>query len=734
MLSRKKRSSFVGANSLLLFLLTFLLTVAAYSQQQPTPATAKTPVPGDQDVVKISTSLIQLDVTVVDAKGKVVTDLRPDEVEIYENGKKQKTTNFSFISSGRSVNQNNNSEKKDATDQVGVPLPVSEIRPEQVRRTIAIVVDDLSLSFESAAHTRRALRKIIDEQMQEGDLVAIMRTGSGIGSLQQFTSNKAMLNAAIERVRWNPVGNGGINAFRRLEPSFAELTTAAGGTLDQESAGNAEDVQKSFESFQTSTFAAGTLGALRFIVSGMAEMPGRKSVVLFSDGWKIFEQDEHGFTQSGTVANFLKRLVDLANRSSVVFYPIDARGLQFTGPTAADKMPMDPRAYSAIWSTRSSELYDSQAGMSYLAEETGGLVHKNSNDLSGGVRKALQDQSYYLLGYEPDSETFDAKKLKYNKLEIKITRPGLTARHRSGFFNVAETEIAKPAVNTESPNMQLLSAMKSPFIVNDISMRLNALFGSDKGSAYVQSLLHVEAKDLKFSDDSDGSKTAVFDVWATGFGDNGTPVDQIQKTYTLNVKADKIEKVLNDGFVYNFVFPVKKAGGYQYRVALRDKNSGKIGTASQFIQIPNLKKGRLAASSMLIESFTTEEWAKLFDPNAGSARSAFQTDTAVRRIKLGSVLRYGFDVYNAKLDGSRKPSLQSRIRVFRDGELVLDGQSIPVDLNGQIDMKRVQLSGAVSLSKEMLPGDYILQVIVTDALAKKKEQVTAQHVQFEVMQ
>lgn len=727
------RYDLVAIGVLVKCMLIFAFSHHAYAQQA-VPKPTQTPLPSDTDVVKISTTLIQLDVTVVDSKGKVVTDLRPDEIEIFENGKKQKMKNFSFISSGRTINQDNKTEKKNTVDPVGVPVPTSEIRPEQVRRTIALVVDDLSLSFESAAHTRHALKKFVDEQMLDGDFVAIIRTGSGIGSLQQFTSNKAMLAAAIERVRWNPIGNGGLSAFNRIEPTFAEMTTAAGGTLDQEPAGSAEDVQKSFESFQTSTFAAGTLGALRFIVSGMAELPGRKSVILFSDGWKIFDQDEHGFTQSGTVAEFLKRLVDLANRSSVVFYPIDARGLQYTGPTAADKMPLDPRAYSAMLSARSNQLFDSQAGMSYLADETGGFAHKNNNDLSGGVRKALQDQSYYLMGYEPDTDTFDPKKLKYNKTEIKITRPGLTARYRSGFFNVADTQMAKPAPDTQSPGMQLLSAMKSPFAINDIPLRLNALFGSENSVTYVRSLLHVQAKDLKFTDELDGSKKAVFDVWAASFGDNGAPVDQIRKTYTLSVKPGAYQKVLDEGFIYFFMFPVKKPGGYQYRVAILDTQGRKAGSASQFIQIPNLKKGRLTASSIVIENLTTQEWDKLVDPNGGTVRSTSSLDTAVRRIKLGTILRYGFEVYNAKLDATRKPALQSRIRVFLDGKLVLDGKPIPVDLTGQTDMQRVRFSGALSLSNRMLPGDYILQVIVKDTLAKAKQQIATQFVQFEVVE
>lgn len=173
----------------ILFATTFAAGQDAKPQRTPTPAT-------DNDVVKITTNLIQVDVTVTDSKGKVVTDLKPEEIEIYENGEKQKITNFSFISSSKTL-----IEKPKAVDRNAIPIPQTVLRPEQIRRTIALVVDDLSLSFESAHYTRRALKKFVDEQMQNGDLVSIVRTGSGIGALQQFTSDKRMLYAAIEKVK-----------------------------------------------------------------------------------------------------------------------------------------------------------------------------------------------------------------------------------------------------------------------------------------------------------------------------------------------------------------------------------------------------------------------------------------------------------------------------------------------------------------------------------------------------
>jgi VWFA-related protein len=714
--------------SFLHFLILATAFAAAALAQKPTP---KPTPPDDNDVVKISTSLIQIDVTVLDSRGKVVSDLRPDEIEIYENGEKQKISNFSFVSAVKSV-----TEKAAPTDKNAIPVPQAVLRPEQIRRTFALVVDDLSLSFDSAYQTRRALKKFVDDQMQDGDLVAIIRTGAGVGALQQFTSDKRMLYAAIERVKWNPIGNGGISAFAPIEPNLDELRRLAGDTTQsEEDLATSANSARAAEDFRSSVFATGTLGALKFIVQGMGELPGRKSVILFSDGFKIFEQDEHGFTQDGRVAEFLRELVDQANRSSVVFYTIDARGLQYTGFTAADQITdTSPEAMNKAMSDRRDQLLDTQEGLSYLADETGGFAVKNNNDLAGGVKRVLDDQSYYLVAYEPDTETFDAAKRKYNKIEVKVLRKGMTARYRSGFFNVADRAVAaKPALQT--PMMQLQTALTSPFAVNGISLKLNALFGSDPAlGTYVRSLLHIDGKDLKFTDEKDGSKKAVFDVWAASFGDNGQPVDQIGKTYTLLVKPETYKRMLDEGFVYHFTFPVKKPGAYQYRVAIRDSQGDKIGSASQFIEVPNLKKSRLTASSIVLENLTVDQWNTIADPNGGYVRTDSMTDTAVRRAKLNTILRYGYEIYNAQLDGAKQASIQTKIRVFRDGKLVLDGQQLPLDLAGQNDLQRIKGSGALSLGGKMLPGDYILQVIITDSLAKAKQQIATQFVQFEVVQ
>ena len=696
----------------------FLFAASSFSQVAvPSP----TPPADETDVVKITTALIQIDVTVTDKRGKVITDLRRDEIEIYENGKKQDISNFNFVSNVRETAET----EKGKTPTVSLPPPT--VKPEQVRRTIALVVDDLTLSFESTYYVRRALKKFVDEQMQDGDLVAIIRTGAGIGALQQFTTDRRQLYAAIEKVKWNSVGAGGIGAFAPLE---ARIDDGQPDSEPEPGERTPEGIEREFNDFRQSIFATGTLGAVNYVVRGMAELPGRKSIMLLSDGFKLFTRSASGSIESGRVLQSLRRLVDQANRASVVVYTMDARGLQYTGLTAADNTGgRSAEEIQQASSDRRDELLDTQDGLRYLAKETGGIAIINNNDLSGGIRKILDDQSYYLVGYEPDSDTFDPKIRRFNRLDVRVTRPGTRVRYRSGFFGISDENFAKPK---ETGNQRLVSALTSPFAVNDISLRLNTLFGSDpRHGAFVRSLLHIAAKDLTFTDEADGSKKAVFDVLAVGFGDNGVSVDQISKTYTMSLKKDVYDRFMKSGFVYDFSFPIKKAGAYQLRVAMRDHGSGKVGSANQFVEVPNLKKNRLTLSGIGLENISFDNWNKR---NSGIAVNDIESnpliDTSLRQFKRGTVLNYGFTIFNTKAPAN----LTSQIKLFLDGKPIFEGNPQPVPTAGQTNPKAINYAASLNLGTVMKAGEYVLQIIITDNLAKEKRKTVSQFVQFEIVE
>ena len=159
-------------------------------------------VPQDpQDVVRVTTALVQVDV-VVTKDGKQVTDLKADDFEILEDGRRQQITNFAYVSinSSASPASSTNSSASPAGGSNPNPPPVLPIKPptpHEVRRTVAIVVDDLGMSFQSMANLRNYLRKFMSESLGPNDLVAIIRTGGEVGALQQFTTDQRLLASAI---------------------------------------------------------------------------------------------------------------------------------------------------------------------------------------------------------------------------------------------------------------------------------------------------------------------------------------------------------------------------------------------------------------------------------------------------------------------------------------------------------------------------------------------------------
>ncbi|MDQ2856645.1 MAG: VWA domain-containing protein, partial [Acidobacteriota bacterium] len=271
----------------------------------PRPASSTTPIesqkpsPSDEEIVRITTNLVQIDAVVTDKSGKPVTDLRRDEIRIFEDDRAQPVTNFSYVATDTAANRGSTPGRVVSPDKTAPPTPALTLRPEQVRRTMALVVDDLGLSFQSTYFVRRALKKFVDEQMQPGDLVAIIRTSGGIGALQQFTADKRQLYAAIERVKWNSGGRSGITPFAPIE----------------DNTGQNEEVQSANEDlnqFREDVFAVGTLGAVSYVVRGLRELPGRKSILLISDGFTIYSRDDP--TRNYRALDALRRLVDQALR------------------------------------------------------------------------------------------------------------------------------------------------------------------------------------------------------------------------------------------------------------------------------------------------------------------------------------------------------------------------------------------------------------------------------------
>jgi VWFA-related protein len=582
------------------------------------------------------------------------------------------------------------------------------------------------MSFADMVWVRDGLRKFVNEQMQEGDFVAIIRVSGGVGALQQFTNDKRLLLASIDKVKYN-MGASNVGTFDPASTTMPDMAhkddPSAPGFMDR----MARDKVAQLLDLHCQMVAAGTLGALSFIVKGMGELPGRKSVMLFSDGLSMPGPG----SPCGPEA--FKRVIDVANRNSVVFYTIDARGLLVAMIEAQDDVnatEVTRGGTDLIRNIREAQIHSGQDGLRYLAEETGGLAAINDNSIPHAIRRVLEDESYYLVAYTPNDETFDAKKARFNQLDVKVTRPGVKVRVRSGFYSVATEE----TVNKEDPTAAIIHAITSPLNANDITVNMNALFvAGPKGTANVHTFVNVDPRDITFVETSDGRHAAVFDVFALTFGLSGNAIDQKYSRSAVLVDDAEYERIKQRGLISDYTVPLKKPGAYQVRIAIRDKSTGRLGSASQFIMIPDVRNHKLAVSGAVLANLPIPK-----EPAAPTFIPAFAADPRVatpKRQFIGkSVLRYDYYVYNAQLNAERKAQLTYRTMLYRDDKVIFQDDERTLDVVTYEPGGEISTRGVLQLGNDLPAGDYVLRVQITDQLAKGKNRSVDQFIQFEIVE
>jgi len=725
---------------LLSLLLLFSISLPGTGQQpktlpaaEPQPTTSaqrqNPPAIEQEDVVRITTNLVQVDVSVT-KDGRPVTDLTADDFEILEDGKPQRISNFSYVSNVAT----NPAPKPPAVVEKNAPVLPAVIDPTTVRRTVAIVVDDLALSVSSMVRVKSQIRDLIDK-LSPNDLVAIIRTGGDVGALQQFTNDQRLLRSAVAQLKWNMCSRVGL--------------------VDQASAG-----QLDFNVGLCAGKAPDTFTILRFILRGMSYLPGRKSLVLLSSDLPIQDQEDNKLGEeplggnsdhrlppptglsggSGPMSKTsedsrisyqaqLERIAELAIRGSVVIYAMDARGLQTTGLTAADSVTATQALQGrldALSRMRADRISRGLQGADLIAKQTGGFLVKNSNDFE--LKRVMTDQEgYYLIGFRPHEETFDRK---FHHLKANLKRKGMTVRTRKGFYGYTDEQFHPREL---SPADQMKMALVSPFGANDVTVRLTTFFvdQAPEGTR-LRSFVWLDPHELTFAEQPGGWRVANLDLRGVLFGANGKVLTEQTEVGTVRLRGAAYDRAMREGIVRSFDLPVKQYGMFQFRVAVRDSSSSRIGSAGKFVEVPDLRKGDLAMSGIVAREVITSAQSS-GQASANDENELITSGPAVRRFRQGATLVFGFAIYNAKTGGTAPVSrLTKQTRVFRDGKLIFTGDPVPIALEGQTDLKRINSATLFQLGTEMSPGEYVLQIIVTDS-SKSKSATASQWIDFEVI-
>lgn len=699
----------------------------------PTSAT----VAAEPPTIRITVDLVQIDAVASDAKGKPVTDLRAEDVEVRENGRVRKVTAFSLVRDGRAQQGAAGPESR----HPGVPLPVDMLgrglQRSDVKRTIALIVDDIGMSFDSMEPVRRGLRSFINNQMQPGDLVAVIRTGAGASALQQFTSNKRLLLAAVEQVKFSWVSRSGFDAIAPVQDMRPVVQGPVVGGIAMDDRHQRE--------LEHDYFVVGTLGAIEYVVSGMKEMPGRKSAIVFSDGIPVRDEDRN----PARTVDSLRRLADRANRAGVAVYTVDPRGVMPLGLSAVDNVrpatdssPMDISSrLSKLIEDRRSRFFDSQNGLHFLAVETGGRFLHNDNDLAALVAEAAEEQgAYYLVGYKPDIadvrvNDFGTKSRavsrSYQRIEIKSLRPGVTIRHRRGYYGAPDVDPSEPA----GTQQKILAALRSPFTAIGIPLTVTCWYDQNpKRGGVVHTMLHIDASKLQFQHEGDGTYRVAFDLATSTFGENGKLSELAHRTVTLKVREDRVDLLKRQGLLYTIFHPVKKPGAFMFRAAVIDDGSGVVGSGNQFIEVPDVSKRKLALSGVLVAS---SAYSQSY-PKAGDAEQVEDYalgHPAIRRFLPGQEISYGFRVINPSGTDSRSGlQLETMTRILSGGRQIFSTGFSPIQGASDEASKTVQVGGSLRLTQAFAPGDYTLQVAVRDRLARNAQNVATQYMDFQVLQ
>jgi len=680
----------------LLGLLLFVCCVGSSRAQNPRKQERSQP---DEDRLIITTSLVQVDAVVTDKSGKQITDLRPADFEIVEGGRARDIVGFSYVGltskspASAAKNKSAAPPKSEST-----PPQIHALRPENVRRAIAIVVDDFGLSFESIARLRDALEKFISEQTDPSDVIAVVRSSGGPGAMQQFTSNKTQLLATIKRLRWYPTGRAGASAHDSLSPFDNDEN---GVELRGYSRSNVLDLS-------SKEFFGGSLGALGFVIERLARFPGHKSMVIISENLPLTSQA----AQAAGATNVLDQLIALANQHSIVISTIDARGLPKSGLTADDSQyNLAANQVDKKLRERGGRFTVSQDTLNYLAEKTGGIFVNNNNDLNNGLHRIIDSvQGYYLLAFRPDDSDKERPDRMY-KVQVRLKRPDLVLRSRSEFHRFSHVP-DQPANQTKSDDLR--DALASPFVREDVRLKVTALY---TGGLQVKVLLHVDARDITFTKTPEGNYKASFEMAAVAFDDNGKVAQQLAQSQPLIVQPDNYERLLRDGLVYTISLPMQKPGPYQVRMAVRDDDSGRLGSDSQAVEVPERKPSRLSVAGLIVQGMNTK----------------IRGGPAVRRFASGDTFEYSYLVYGARQGANNSTDLTTQVKLFRGSEEVFTGDVLPTTRAKELSRESIIAGGTFRLGSALPSGDFFLQVIVTDKLAPRDAQSSSQWIDFEIV-
>src|SRR6266436_4873489 len=642
--------------------------------------TSKPPPQQPDDVIRINTELVQTDVMVFDKKGRFVDGLQREQFELNVDGKPQPISSFEQLRAGSFKER----KQLTASGNPVNPSPDKEPAINQSRgRTIVFFIDDLHLSLDSLGRTRTTLAQFIDHEMNDNDRVAPDSTTGDIGFLRQFTDNRSVLHAAADRLTHHPymvrdmtdvttpmTEYMALTIERRDDPGvlafYIEECLRAAAPLHYTRA--ACEVQVTSRArlilLQAASVTLNTYDSLESLMRSSAQLPGRKLVFLISDGF-LLDTGPRNADPRGK----LSQITDAALRAGIVIYTIDARGL-FSGQLdATNNVPFDKQ--NRLESASLREGPSAQDALNALAGDTGGRALRNTNYFDRWVNKVLDETSqYYLLAWRPNKEEGTSTNFRHVAVRV-IDHPEYSVRLPRGFLKPNASPAWLPVAAAQTPaqaHRDLQQALTASYPKAEIPISLSLVFlDTPEHGPVLTASVRVSNQTLSY-EVTEGKPAAAVDVVGVVLNDKGKPAGTFQTRLKISPPTSNSTDQNTSATIYNARMPLTP-GLYQVRVASRDSKSGQVGSAQQWVQIPDLSLRRLTLSSLLLGLQSVELKEAKAAP-AATPQEQFNIDHHfARNARLGFMAF----VYNAARgqEGKSSPDLSIQARILEMGQTVL---------------------------------------------------------------
>src|SRR5262245_22887465 len=659
-----------------------VLSAAALTAGQQTPAPAPQ---SQQPTFKLRVDYVEVDVVVTDRQGNLIRDLKKEDFQVLEDGKSQTISTFSLVDIPI--------ERYDRPLYTSTPIEPDVKTNERPfdGRVYVMVIDDLHTRFGRSQRVKLAARQFIERRLGANDLMAVVHTAGPTEGNQEFTTNKRLLLAAVDKTQG-----------RRLDSATANKTTEFYRTRDLRQQGDAlndpDDAERAFN-------ARNTLETLKNVAEWFSSVRGRRKSILFvSEGIDYDIHDviaANGSNHFGAsmVMDATRDVIAAATRSNVSIFGIDPRGRTDLGDESIEIQAYpDDTSLGIGPGSLQNELRLSQDSLRVLSDETGGFAIVNRNDVVGGFDRIVADNSsYYVLAYYPP----DPRPGRNHRIQVRVNRPGVTVRARKGYLTPKKVEATTTAATGPTPP-ELREALQSPLPVSGLTLRVFA--SPFKGAAPNASVLlgvELNGRDLQLSP-TDKIALSYMAVDTNGKVKGGT-TDSMAMT---NLRPETKARIEQSGIrVLNRVD--LQPGRYQIRFGAHDSAGGNVGSVLYDLEVPDFQKSPFSISGVVLTSASAAQLPTV-RPDEQLRAVLPMPPVAVRTFPANDEVKVFAEVYDNA--GATPHKVDITATVLTDEGKVLfknEEQRDSSDLGGK--------SGGYGYTttiplKDISPGRYILKV------------------------